>query len=274
MLSRCLFGVFLMVIGVPHLVRVTGPQVVAVGDFTDDGKTLPSNAQMEKLAASDPVAFLEYCLRRHEREVEGYQVTLEKQERIRGTLEKKEIIDVWFREKPHSVLFKWREGHRLAVAALYVEGENLSGGKSMIVAKPFLGFLAPREIDPKSPEARNSGRYPLTEFGLKFGLQRTLASWRSGKNDEALHVTYQGIRKVEELGGRSCHVFKRDRFLKPEGPDKVTEQVLYVDVENWLLVGTVLKNEKDELVARYFFRDVKLNPKFADDQFARKNLKK
>ena len=40
--------------------------------------------------------------------MEGYQLVLEKQERLKGLLEKKEIIDVWFKEKPHSVLLDWK----------------------------------------------------------------------------------------------------------------------------------------------------------------------
>src|SRR5207249_4250876 len=147
-----------------------GAKSSELSDFKDDGKSLPTPAQMDALAGKDAIAFLRYCLRREEREVEGYSMTFQKQERIEGKLEKKELIDVFFREKPHSVLMKWKEGARLAQKVLYVEGEN----NSMVIVKPngIGAFLKSVERDPEGKDARKSGRYTLKEFGLKLALRR------------------------------------------------------------------------------------------------------
>src|SRR5205807_1657314 len=98
------------------------PELITV---EDTGKKLPNNARMEVLAKENPVAFLENCLIRYDREVKGYSLTMQKQERIDGKLEKKEIIEVHYREGPaqdgHSVFMRWKEGARLAARALYVD---------------------------------------------------------------------------------------------------------------------------------------------------------
>jgi len=285
-MRRCLLVLCFLLIFIPHLIPLpesagddTPDNRTRLAQFGDDGQKLPTAEQMAKLAAEEPIAFLENCLRRNEREVQGFQLVLLKQERIDNNLEKKEVIDVWFKVKPHSVFLKWREGARRAWKVLYVEGENQVDGKSMLIAKPhgpFTSFINSIVIDPNSRNAKSSGRYPLPEFGMKKGLLRTLASWEQAKKEGGLFVQYEGIQKIPELGGRTCYVLRRSRYKEPEGPDKVTEQVLFVDLEHWLLVGTVLKHRDDQnvdhLVASYFFRDIQLNPKFAEDQFTKKRI--
>src|SRR5262249_61800313 len=70
----------------------------------------PDNATMEQLAAKDPVAFLENCVHRYNQDVHSYRLKFCKKERINEKLNDAELIDVCFREKPHSVLFRWIEG--------------------------------------------------------------------------------------------------------------------------------------------------------------------
>jgi hypothetical protein len=136
-------GLFPCLVIVPHLVPlpeqpVEGVACTAVGNFKDDGKKLPEAERLAALAEKDPLAFFEACLKRHEREVQGYTCTMHKQERINGKLEKPEIIEVAFLEKPHSVFMKWTKGERLAARALYVEGENKDEkvNRSMTIVKP------------------------------------------------------------------------------------------------------------------------------------------
>jgi hypothetical protein len=200
-------------------------------------------------------------------------VLLQKQERLDGVLEKKELIDVWFKDQPHSVLMKWREGARLAGRALYVEGENQRAGKSMIVVRPagIASFIKSVEKDPNGKDAEKSGRYPISQFGLKMALQRTLKSWKDAKKADNLNVEYLGVKKVEDLGGRECWVL-HNRYKEPEGKDQIKEETFSFDPENWLMVGVLLKNKDNELVAGYYFRDVELNPKFPADQFSRKRI--
>jgi hypothetical protein len=240
-------------------------------DVADSGNPLPSEAEMERLAKSDPIAFLRECLRRYDREVRGYTATLRKQERIGGHLQRSEVIDVAFREKPFSVLLRWKEGARRAAAVLYVKGEN----RDQLLVRPA-GILSVAGIvvrDPNGEEAKQSGRYPLTEFGIKIGMQRALASWEKAKKANAFHVDYLGIKKIKELGDRPCWVLRRTRYAAPT-EEGVTESTFFFDKENWLQVGSLLKGEEGKLIGEYFFRDIKINPEFPNDTFSREALKR
>jgi len=242
----------------------------AVAD--DASNPLPSAAQLERLAREDPVAFLENCLRRYQRNVKGYTCTFLKQERIGDKVQRTETIDVAFREEPYSVLFHWVEGARLAERALFVEGDN----DGMLLVRPE-GRLARRVAgdvvsrDPDGKDAKQSGRYTLKEFGLKKGALRTLHSWKTAKEKDALHVEFVGEKKVKEAGDRVCYTLHRDQYPRPED-DGVTEVTIYIDKETWLQVGAVLKGEGGKLIASYYFRDIKLNPEFKAEQFTRAAL--
>jgi len=230
----------------------------------------PDSSRLEELAKEAPIAFLEHCLARYDREVKGYSLTMQKQERLQGKLQKREVVEVHFKHGPaangHSVFMRWVENARLAARVLYVDGEN---NNKMIVKPAGFGAFLTVERDPEGPDARRSGRYTVKEFGLRIGLERTLDSYRAAQKDRALHVEYLGRRKIKEAGDRECFVLKRTRYKKPE-EEGITEQTLFIDTDTWLLVGTILKGDKGQLIGEYFFRDIRLNPTFDRDQFTRK----
>lgn len=235
----------------------------------DNGEKLPDAASMEKLAKEDPIAFLENCVRRHKRDVKGYKVTLQKQERIEGRLQKKEVIDVCFREEPHSVYFQWVEGARKADRVLYVAGEN--GNKLLVLPSGIARLAGIVERDVDSDDARKTGRYTMDEFGLKKGLLRTLESWKAAKEKGGLHVQYVGVVKVKEAGDRECWQLRRTKYQKPEA-DGITELTIFIDKENWMQIGSILKGKDGELIGEYYFRGLKVNPDFPDKQFKRDAL--
>src|SRR5262245_57668637 len=88
----------------------------------------------------DPVAFLQKCIAKYDREVKGYTLTLRKQERIGGTLHPVEVIEVHFKDKPHSVHFYWKQGERKAKSVLYVEEEN-DGQLLVLPAGPLAALV-------------------------------------------------------------------------------------------------------------------------------------
>ncbi len=249
----------------PSSLRV--PQKVA-----DNGQALPSDRAMERLAEKDPIAFLKNCIRRYQRDVKGYHLVMQKQERLNGRLQPTETIEVWFREKPYSVLLQWLKGAGRAEKALYIEGQN--GDQTLVrpagvLARKIAGDVI--TIDPASAEARQSGRYSIKEFGLNKGALRTLASWEAAQKEGALHVEYLGVVRVKEAGDRPCWALRRTRYARPEN-DGVTELTVYYDTENWLQVGSVLKGEGGKVIGSYFFRDIRLNPTFKPKQFERSAL--
>jgi len=258
------------------------------------GNPLPDAAGMAQLATHDPVAFLENCIRYYDRDVHGYHLIMQKQERVptrllieKRKLQKKELIEVDFKEKPHSVFMHWLEGERLTDRCLYVEGEN----DNMILVHPaglagkFVKFVK-RKVD--GPEAQESGRYTLNMFGIKNGTLRTLSFAQKAKEKGTLHVDYLGAdgqwhdcgpeatvslgeEKVSQAGNRSCYVLRR--HYAEEENDGVLELKIFIDKENWLQVGSIVEGKPEEpngkryLIGEYYFRDIRLNPQFSPDQF-------
>jgi hypothetical protein len=246
------------------------PPPPTVKDLKDEGGDLPDARKMERLAKEDPLQFLEACIRRYDREVKGYEATLIKQERVKGKLLPREEIRVWFRDKPFSTLMKWPKDPRPAQATLYVKGEN--GDLMLALPTGLAALTGPISIDPKGTLAMQTARYPITESDMKAGMVSSRAYWIAARDKKALHVEYLGVKKIFELGDRPCYVLKRKPYARPEA-DGITEAVFYFDQETWMQTGSILKNAEGELIGEYFFRDVKLNPKFPKDLFTKKSLK-
>jgi hypothetical protein len=234
----------------------------------------PDEAEMKRLAASDPTVFLEHCLRRYYQEVQGYHLIMQKQERINGSLHDKELVEVYFKEQPHSVFLRWIQGALKAERSLYVEDE--SNPKRIILARPStaalrwtMGDISEQPVDGFFP--KQSGRFTLDQFGLKKATERYLASWRTAQEKGELDVKFIGLHRLPEANNKEVYHFLR-RCAAPEGNDGVMEQTLYIDKATWLQLGSVIKGKKGELLGEYYFRDIEINPKFKPNQFQREAL--
>ncbi|MCC6421013.1 MAG: DUF1571 domain-containing protein [Gemmataceae bacterium] len=221
------------------------------------------------LAGRDPVVFVRKCLEHYDRQIEGYSLTMRKRERIGGKLNPREVIDIHFKDRPHSVFFDWVVNPRKAQRVLYVAGQN--NDQLLVLPAGALRILGVVVRDVDSEDARQSGRYPITEFGLRKAMQRVAINWKKAQDAKALHVEYLGIHKVPEAGNRPCHKFRRTKYAHPED-DGVTELILYIDTEHLLQVGSILKDENGELIGEYYFSNIKINPPFRANQFERAAL--
>lgn len=270
-MRRLLLCLPLFLVSISDSSSTESPRESHFNPVEDNGAPLPSEKKMLGLAKSDPIAFLETCIRRYDREVKGYTATLRKQERLGGELQRSEQIAVAFREDPFSVVMRWKEGARRASAVMYVKGEN----NDQLLVKPA-GALAIAGIvrrDPSGPDAKRASRYPLTEFGIKIGMQRTLESWKQARKQNALTIEYLGEKRIPEAGNRTCWVLRRSKYKKEE-VDGIAELKIYIDKENWLQVGSIIKGSEGQLIGEYFFRDIKINPDFAQGTFTRQALKR
>jgi hypothetical protein len=232
--------------------------------------TTASPAVQEPLPTGDIITFLEKCVQRYEEQkIKGYSVILHKQERIGGRLQPSEEIECYYREKPYSVFMHWLHGRRKADSSLYVEGEN--GGKMLAKPAGLAGLLMPvveRDVD--GPDARQSGRYTMKEFGLKMAIQRTYNTWKAAKEKGTSRVQYLGVRRVREAGDRLCYTLRRT-WTVPDA-EGITEVIIYIDKETWFQVGSILRGQDGKLVGEYMFRDLRINPQFRSKQFTRAAL--
>ena len=135
--------------------------------------------------------------------------------------------------------------------------------------RKLAGDVVTRDVD--GSEARQSGRYPLNQFGIKKGTERTLTGWKASQARGQLQVEYLGIHRVKEAGDRQC--FKLRRTYEAPESDGVTELTIYVDAENWLQVGSQIKGDEGKLIGEYFFRDIELNPTIKPEVFQADSLR-
>jgi hypothetical protein len=219
----------------------------------------------ESLPAGDPVAQLQKCLEHlNQQNIQDYSLTMHKQERIGGTLQPSEDIEVHYRAKPHSVFMHWLQGARRADSVLYVEGAN--NGNMLVHPSGLAGRLVKVvSRDPEGEEARQSGRYPITQFGLKEMLKRSVKNWQEAKDSGNCRMEYLGLRKIREAGDRLCYVLRRT--CNPPEPDGVAEVTVYIDKDTCFQVGSVLKDAQGRLLGEYIYKDIQLNPQFKPNQF-------
>lgn len=245
--------------------------------------SLPTSEEFERLAREDPVGMLEAGLHRYEHDgIKGFTATLEKQERVKGTLNEREVISITVAgEVPERygdlpklrVRMIWESGHRKVLgvknlASLYIAGENAN----QMLTLTSLGFA--KSLDPKDSMPRGASRYSITDGGIYRGMLRTYDAWKKRQETGTLNGSFLGIQNPSQLGGRSCYVVQRncpvpevDPFAldEPADPkadpkrDGAVEVTAYIDVETWLHIGTVLKRSDGSLLGEYWFRDVKLS---------------
>lgn len=285
------YGVFAFVTRTPDVEQVQAPKPV------DLAGELPTPEQFEELAKTDPVRMFEACLSRYKRDGwQGVSAIMEKQERVKGTMNDREVIRLMCSgDVPDDqgntpnlrVRMIWESGHRKALgvkslASLYVVGAK---DNQMQV----LTSLTSMNVDPKGAMPRSASRYCVTDAGLYRGMLRTYDAWKRRQTAGELNASFLGIQTPKELNGRPCFVVQRrcpnpevDSFALDETADPkanpqrdgAAEVTAYIDVGHWLHIGTILKRADGSLLAEYWFRDVKTSKSaFDPDPFTMDAIK-
>lgn len=251
----------------PATATVPVPTPYPPTSSVDIGKS--ERESLEKILREDPPRFLEMSLEKYAKEVKGYKLLFDKQEKINGTMHKPQRVEVHFREAPFSVHMHWLVNPQLATKALFVEGEN--DGKVLARGWGPLRFLGIQKRDVDGADAKNSGRYTIAQFGFRKSTERTLEKMKQARARGELHVRYLGIEPVEKLGGLPCYKLIRTPYV-PLEDGGLNELTIYFDQKSWLQVGSILRDSKGDLIAEYFFSNITLNPEFDPKQFTRDSL--
>lgn len=245
-------------------------------DVSNDQSTVNDSSidlnSVEDLAKRAPIELLRQCLLRYQAaNISGYTCDFIMHETVNGRQKKPEVIECWYRDKPYSIFMHWKEGAEKAAASLYVNGEN----KNMVCIRPepkalkFVGW-ATRTTD--SDDVKEQARYSIIDFGVRCSTERTYKAWKALYEQGAtLNVEYLGKQKVDELGGRECHLVRR--HCNPPEEEGMTNVTLYIDAETWFQTGSVLM-AGDRLIGKYFFKNIVVDPPFDGAQFKPETLKK
>lgn len=255
---------------------------------------LPTQSEFDELARTDPIAFLNAARTRLHREVRTFKATLVKQERVQGSLNNPETIELVGRAEPFSVLMVWKEGARTNLGTttqgtLYVAGVN--AGRIKVWLKSFLGnsYL---DIGPTDSLARKSSRFAITEGGLLGATDRAYEAWSEARdrNPETWNEQWRFIGKepIPELNGTVCYILERDcdpaelNLFAAGDParnpadfpeEAFTKIRIIFDAKTWVQLGSVLHRADGELIGYYYFKDLQINPELPANQFTEAVLK-
>ena len=216
---------------------------------------------VDRLARTDHIALLNYCLKNYQGRYRDYTCTFVKQERVHGVLGNEQTTNVKFLDQPYSVVMTWTQNAPIGDKVLYVEGKY--NNQMLVRPKGILRNLVGTVMrKPDSPEAMNSTLRPVSMFGFERSIESLLDVYRQAKEHGDLKEAFGGYGKVE---GRDVVIMAR--YLPPKGdyPAHVTR--VYLDVEYLVPVIVEGVDWDGKAVCRYLYKDLKFNVGLTPDDF-------
>ncbi|MCP4249320.1 MAG: DUF1571 domain-containing protein [bacterium] len=233
--------------------------------------------ELEVLAKSDPMAFLDRCRENYFANYRDYICTFTKQERIgkRVTAEQETVVK--YRERPCSVNMRWVRNADAAAHVTYIEGRwpdkngldqawcEPAGAIARLFVKKILQPIHGRS-------ASKASRRSIDQFGFRSTLELIVKYSRRADDAGVLDLRYVGPGSVD---GRSTFVFeRRSPYTGQEEPYPDRLLVFHIDRE-WL-VPTACYSYRDDLgddlLGRYVLTDVTFNNDLDDQDFGPESL--
>lgn len=191
-----------------------------------------------------------------------YSAVFRKQERVPKGLMPEESITLKFR-KPLQVYMKWLHGP--AKEAIYVDGAN---NNKVIAHSDGAGLNMTWNLDPKGSILREDNRHIITDIGFGFIINMMRANIPVALQHSEIEITRLADDSFE---GRPTTVVEA-KFSPKEGRKYyATRIVCQVDKEYLLPVGIACYDEKDDLLERYAYKNVKINVGLTDNDFSKNN---
>jgi hypothetical protein len=197
-------------------------------------------------------------------QIDNYSATFLTQERINQELRPQQWVAIKFK-KPFQVYLRWVKGRHEGRQALYPAGAD---GREVLVRLPLPvgGFTV--GLDPLSPRARKGNRHPITDVGIGRLVDFVTESVQRG--------IVRGEVTIEEAGRRTTFERPSQRYVLhfPDHPAKgyyCMTAVVEVDHDYRLPIYAEIFDWDGQLVERYGYRDLRLNPGLTDEDFNPKN---
>ena len=201
--------------------------------------------------------------------VQDYTEMFYKQERLNGTLQPEQTIQVSVRQQPFSVYMKWVGPKNLVgQEACFVAGKNnnMLRAKASSGLASALGFLS---VDPRDPRVMANSRHPITEAGMS-NLIRSLGAYVQGNCAQPgqAKMTFAEYRFLQKLCTRMeiTHLVQTAQL-------PFSRKVVYFDRESHLPVRVEnydwpkQPGTPGELLECYSHVDLKFNVGLADEAF-------
>lgn len=196
--------------------------------------------------------------------VDDYTTTFLVQERLHGDLGPEHEIALKFK-KPFRVYMRWVKGPNEGRQALYPAGPD--GNELLLRVRTLVGAVTV-SLDPNSARARKGSRHPITDVGIGRVLDFLADDVQRGMREEAVMIGDAGSSTTLD---RPTH---RYVLHFPREQDKgyyCMAAVIDIDRELRLPIYIGIFDWNNQLVERYGYRDLRLNPGLNDEDFAPKN---
>lgn len=219
-------------------------------------------AEVIRLAKTDHIALLEYCLDGYGGRYRDYTCTLIKQERLGGRVSNEQEIAVKFLESPYSVAMAWTaETAGIGDRVLYVEGKyndmmliRLTGVWNKLVG------TAMRK--PDGPQAMQNTLRPVNQFGFRKSLESLLKVYRQARDAGDLK---QSFGEYAEVAGRKAVVLVR--YLPAKDNYPAAKTLTFIDLEYLVPIAVEGYDWDEKLSSRYVFKDIRFNVGLTSEEF-------
>jgi Protein of unknown function (DUF1571) len=193
-------------------------------------------------------------------QVDHYTAIFLIQERVDRELRPTQELELKFK-KPLKIYLRWLKGKHEGRQALYPAGVD---GNELWVRQPLLVGAITISLDPQSPRARKGSRHPITEVGIGKLLNFVMENASRGMQ--------RGELTIEEHGQHSTFDRPAQRYLLhfPSDPTKgyyCMTALIDVDREYRLPIYAEIFDWQSQLIERYGYRDVHLNPGLREEDF-------
>jgi hypothetical protein len=212
--------------------------------------------------------------------IDSYQVTFDKRERINGDIGELETMDLKVRHSPaFGIYMKWKNGDTGRQLLYNDEYDD----KQMVVKLGGLkGRIFPAlKLDPLGAEAKAGARYPVTEAGL-VGMIRQMILHREKDLSHGHGIVC--VRQANEVfDDRECYCFRYE-YSAPEFNPLYRKSIVLMDTRyhvplkvtsyTWSNNAEGMTSEQlDEmtLIEDYAFRKLDMSTKLASEVFSREN---
>jgi hypothetical protein len=196
--------------------------------------------------------------------VDNYTATFLIQERVDEELRPEQRLALKFK-KPFRVYLRWLTGKNKGRQALYPAGAD---GRELWVRMPLLVGSVTVSLDPQSSRARKGGRHPITDVGI--GRLLELFSGNAYRSLQHSELT------VEDGGQHVIFDRATQRYTLYFPPDPAKGYycmtvLIDVDRQHRLPIYTEIFDWDGQLIERYGYLDLRLNPGLTEEDFDPQN---
>ncbi len=191
--------------------------------------------------------------------IHDYTALFLKRERIKGTMQPLEKIELRFQE-PFKVYMAWHEPNEGRIIT-YIEGEN--NNKILVSPGGMLRFMR-MSLDPTGSMAMRGVHHSVLQAGLRNTIDMLMRQYERGVQRNEIDLHFRGYGEVD---GRPayhlefiCRADDRDGYYAYRGE-------IWVDKEYYLPTRLYIYDWDNQLYEHYEYHRLRLNPGLGPEAF-------